>query len=456
MESVARKNAALQRIIKAILAKLREEGTEAAALAVVAAGGGPTGAASHRSSAPAAFAAAAASCDGCGGGPLGPGAVAEERRGREGQGAGGPLGLPSLADLSSADHAAMAAPAAAAAGEGASFQREVTGDAGVRGPWQRDAAAAGAPAGGGGGRGDRGDSRPSSERGPAGRVVSELAERVALLQDELEATRQALAAAAGLVVAAPAAAGGADGGGRAAKQAGRTAAAAAGARAASPSKRLAASPQRQQQVQSGRGVSPALEDGVAAFVLFAVQRLRHTPLQQQHQSDALPSANGGAEGGDLMEGSGEEGAGYCGQPQQAGAEQLAQMLLDLLHAYEPEQTADFTGMSKPPSAAGAHQLPPGTDGAVQVERSGGRLQSPEAAAGDGGKQARLAGASGEALSGVQQLRRCLAQPPAEPSAIPGVDQLLAAVAAEEKAKGGRTTFAPALLPKRGGGARTPL
>ncbi|GBF97785.1 hypothetical protein Rsub_10210 [Raphidocelis subcapitata] len=157
VESVARKNAALQRIIKAILAKLREDGGESAALAAaVAASGGGGG--------------------GGGGGGFGPPSAA--------------LGLGAVEDEPGEqpeDGGELAAAPAEAEGQ--------------RAPAQPDISRAG-----------------SGGAAAAEGLVGALAERVAALGDELEAARQALAAAAGLVVAAPASNEG-SGGGAAARSA---------------------------------------------------------------------------------------------------------------------------------------------------------------------------------------------------------------------------------------------
>jgi hypothetical protein len=242
-ESMSRKNTALQRIIKAILAKLREEGTQAAALAVATAGGSSVG------------------YGGCAS-PLPQGA--------------GLLCMQALEE--------------GASGRSSPLSRAVSPGAGLE-PLAEDSARAGAPGAPQrqplqGGGADWFEPKPSAQAlrgnggGGAGRaaaapVVCKLAERVCALEEELEAARQALASAAGVTLThspqapapAPARASGARGrGGRGASKAGG----------------------RGGGGGSGSGsVACALENGVAAFVLHAVSQLRR---QAQPQAAGARSA----------------------------------------------------------------------------------------------------------------------------------------------------------------------
>jgi len=295
-----------------------------------------------------------------------------------------------------------------------------------------------------------------------GRVVTELVNRVAALQDELEATQQALAAATGLlVIAAPAPS----------AQAAATVSKGRGGqlvqqRSRSPLKRPAGGGQQQQPQHVG--MSAALGDGVASFVLFAVQQLRHAPVRPQRgTTDLLPSSaeqpGDGMDGGDEQLGV-EFGGTLDAAPQPpataaaatldgATAEWLAQVLLDLLHAYEPEQTAAFGGLGKP---AAAHQPamikpqqqgfgggggPEGLEAQQQIElmTGEGRGESARACVGGYGSPSAVL-----QLSRQQQMAGGSA---AAAQQLPSVERLLEAVAAEARANRGRSTTPEPHTPK---------
>ncbi|KAI8470963.1 MAG: hypothetical protein J3K34DRAFT_508062 [Monoraphidium minutum] len=337
-ESVARKNAALQKIFKAILGKLREEGTGAAAAIVAAAagscGGGGPGAAPH-----AAFAEEAAA-----------GAWQEEQQQREGcaapwevegpgdpqqAAAGGGVESAGLEDSGGAAGGAAEAAGAAAELEAAAAERALSRIESLTPPLVGDDAAGGAAGGAGAAASARG-ALPGRARGP-GAVVVDLSERVAALQSELDAARQALADAAGLAATAPVPAPAP----APAPVPRRSASPAAGA-PPSPGKRGPAPRASAGGASAGggarcaTGVAPALADGAAAFALFAVQQLRGA-RPPAAAADAAGEAGGGAGGG--------------------AAEWLAQHLLELLHSYDPEQTAPFRGLQRPSTAQAAQEQP---------------------------------------------------------------------------------------------------
>jgi hypothetical protein len=362
---MARKNAALQRIIKAILAKLREDGGECAALAAAVAGGG-------------------------GGGGLGPPSAR--------------LGVEAAED----------GPPEQQAGDEPSQDAKCDGDGGQQAASQR---------------------RPSTGSGGAAaadQLAGALAERVVALTDELEAARQALAAAAGLSVAAPASA---DGGCAGERQRNR------GGAPARPQPR--SSRARQGKVtttvaeRGGGGTAAALEDGVAAFVLFAVQQLRR----------ALPESRSEWSCGAIADGAGAP-----------VSEQLARMLLELLHSYSREQTEPFRGLRMPPAAEGLEH------GAMDAPQGGdsvpGSVPGSPAAAGNASTAAAGYPFGGPAATTAYAgpSRATLDPGPAPLAPLPGIEELLTAAESEARAGSGRGSpqprlaHAPAAL-RLGGGAR---
>lgn len=482
-ESVARKNAALQHIIRAILSKLREEGTGAAAAIVAAAGGAGAGCCGPCLAGGAGACAGAVACGGwglqpggsgpgvprvAGGGPggscLGAGPALEPTPEEERDAAGAADGGGAVAGIEPPEAAASGQEAPAEGGApgeggragavaGAAEEREAAaaermlerikslGCSAVHGAGGDEWDTGGAAAGGGGECGARG---AAGGEGP-GRLAAELAERVAALQDELDAARQALAAAAGLDVAAPP------------LQPPPAAAASLAPRSPKRPSGPGAPPRA-----SCAGVARALDDGVAPFVLFAVQQLRSG---RPAPPAVLPAAAGQAWGGDCDEAAARGGAG----------EWLAQQLLELLHTYDPAHTAPFRGLARPSNAAEALaedlDVPARGQGQGQVDGGGpgsplgaasGRTraasvqQPPPAAAGALGSRNRTphgCGALGSAPPQLQLPPLPLQLPPASPAAggalaeaapgcsggsgggVPSVEVLLTAVMSDVRAWG---------------------
>jgi hypothetical protein len=433
---VTRKNAALQRIIKAILAKLREEGTEAAALAVAAANGGCAACGDCEMSPPGSRSTSPA--------PLLTLLCMQTLDEAAGSGRCSPLSRgasPGVGLEPCAEDPDAAQESAACQGELSAVQHACS--ASGCGEHQQMQSAGQPQAAGCGGDGDG-----------AGRqaAVCQLAERVAALDEELKAARMELAAATALVPAAPASSpprqqppGGSKPTGSLqlgpvkpprARGPGGRAAGVKGAAAAS----------------GGGGMGCALDNGVAAFVLFAVSRLRREDSRALKQARAPPlggpgkaascesaahprglephvGIGGGGGGGRAAAPEETAGVQQCQGTPGAAAEWLAETLLDLLHAYDAQQTVAFGGLRLTPegSTAALQQL--------EVAAAAGAQQPQQArlnGAAVGGPSPPRPGGRGPLLAvGARILQELGPGEGALP--VPSVEEILSTVAAEAKA-----------------------